>query len=154
MSTFFVRFIALYVRFGTFLKKVSIFSVILPLFLSVHRIIEQMSFNAEWFTLHICNDRFWSKSQGVRNNFFASNWKQSMTKMHVRHYCRTCGVISCYEKSCVFRCLENNFYGCSFSDFAIKCYLAAVVNQHLHIIHFYIPQFLSVCVHLHYATFQ
>ena len=58
------------------------------------------------------------------------------------------------KKLAFFRCLENNFYGCSFSNFTIKCYLAAVVNQHLHIIHFYIPQFLSVCVHLHYAISQ
>ena len=40
---------------------------------SVHKLIEYQSFNAEWFILHISNDRFWSKSQGVRTNFFASN---------------------------------------------------------------------------------
>ena len=29
-----------------------------------------------------------------------------------------------------------------------------IPKQFLHIIHFYIPQFLSVCVHLHYAISQ
>ena len=32
--------------------------------------------------------------------------------------------------------------------------LSFALNQHLHINHFYIPQSLSVCVHLHYAISQ
>ena len=67
-------------------------------------------------SLYLSNMRFWSKSQGVRNNFFASNWKQSMTKMHVRHYCRTCCVISYYEKFKKFS-LKTHFAFLSFSFF-------------------------------------
>ena len=70
MSTFFVRFIALSVRFSTFLKKVSNFFAFSPP--SVHKSIEHSSFNAEQFTLHISNDRFWAKRQGVHTNFFRS----------------------------------------------------------------------------------
>ena len=66
MSTFFVRFIALCVRFSTFLKKVQkFFRLFSPPLPSVHKLIEQTSCNAERFILHISNDRFWSKSQGV-----------------------------------------------------------------------------------------
>ena len=50
------------------------------------------------YTLHLSNSRFWSKSQGVHTYFLGSNWKHFMTKMHVRYYCRTCCVISCYDK--------------------------------------------------------
>ena len=41
-------------------------------------------------TLYLSKMRFWSKSQGLHANFFASNWKQFMTKIHVWHYCQTC----------------------------------------------------------------
>ena len=50
-------------------------------------------------TLYLSNMRFGSKSQGVGTNFFAPILKHFMTKMHVRHYCRTCCVISCCEKT-------------------------------------------------------